>query len=438
LPRPAIFYANGKFRVTNIPSVGSYELTTGAGQSQGDYIKSSWAYGCMMIRSTALSQIPWRLVRDADDEVVENHPLVPFLDQFEAAPTDTDLCTFGAAYWLMDGSVLRRLPASSMGVEASTTGIIAFKQKVLGAGTNREIRYKPKEIMYFREFHPADDLGPGVAPIDVARPAIKAEYESSRYIQSFFENDAIPGLLLHTEQVVPQSEMTKLETWWKNKFGGAAKHHKVAFVDKGLEAQVLSSNLGEMALEEVRDQARRDICTAFRVPMVLVGDLDASNFATAHEARLSLFQETIVPRTSYFEQIINKTIVEPSDPTVRFEFATDELEILQEDENAKAERIKGLVDGGIISKETARAELGYKESDAPAEDDEAELERTVDDMPPPLRSWRRKAMNALKAGKPADVPFDTPDLSPALVGAIRARLGQARTPADVTAIFRQW
>jgi len=116
LPRPAIFYANGKFRVTNIPSVGSYELTTGAGTSPGDYIKSAWAYGCMMIRATALAQIPWRLVKVSDDTVVENPPLTPYLEQFEAAPTDTDLCCFGAAYWLMDGPVLRRLPAASMGV----------------------------------------------------------------------------------------------------------------------------------------------------------------------------------------------------------------------------------------------------------------------------------------------------------------------------------
>jgi len=167
--------------------------------------------------------------------------------------------------------------------------------------------------------------------------------------------------------------------------------------------------------------------------MVLVGDLDAANFATAHEARIGMIEETIIPRADAYADVINAELVREIDESVEFQFATDDLDILQEDENAKAERLKGLVDANIISKETARAELGYSEEDAPDEDEIPEEVLTT-----PFRAWRRKALNALRAGKPADVPFDTPDLSPALVGAIRARLGQARTPADVTAIFRQW
>jgi len=440
--RPSVLYANGKYRVVNIPSLGAYDLVTGQGYSgSGQYSKSPWAFACMNIRASSLGQIPWRIVKKDTDDVVEGHLLYDMLNAWadgrswaaELAASEFDLCLNGAAFWLKNGSELQRLNPNTITVNTSPRGVTGFTQRILTAGKQEERTFPREAVIYFREFHPTDDLGKGVPMAEVCKQAILAEYESARYIKSFFENDALPGLLIHTEQVVPQSEMTKLETWWKSKFGGASKHHQPAFVDKGLEAQVLSSNLGEMALEEVRDQARRDICTAFHVPMVLVGDLDAANFATAHEARIGMIEETIIPRADAYADVINAELVREIDESVEFQFATDDLDILQEDENAKAERLKGLVDANIISKETARAELGYSEEDAPDEDEIPEEVLTT-----PFRAWRRKALNALKAGKPADVPFDTPDLSPALVGAIRARLGQARTPADVTAIFRQW
>jgi hypothetical protein len=49
--------------------------------------------------------------------------------------------------------------------------------------------------------------------------------------------------------------------------------------------------------------------------------------------------------------------------------------------------------------------------------------------------WQRKAIKALKAGKSANVPFETDEIGAALSGAIRMRLEQATTPEDVRQIF---
>ena len=435
--KPSI-YSAGKMRVVNIPSLGSYDLVTGMGYSSGDYGKSAWAYACMTLRATALAQIPWYIKQN--ENILETHALTELLQTFgqeNIAATEIDMLLMGAAYWLKDVDRIVRLNPNTMEVQTSNRGVTGFKQTVQRDG-KQEVRYfSPDEIVYFREYHPTDDLGPGVAAIDVARPAIKAEYEAQRYVSAFFANDALPGLLLTTPQEVQQSELDKLREWWADKFQGASKHHKVAFVDRDLTAQVLTTDLSSMALVEVRDQARRDICTAFQVPMILVGSMDEATYANASEARQFMMEEVILPRADYFQDVINDQLVQPFDQNVTFEFEPDELEILQEDANAKATRMIQLLNANAIDLVYLRDELGIPQDAGPTpEEVQAEKEKEREQfMAGDAGKWQRKAIKALKAGKSADVPFETDELSPALQAAIRLRLGSAKTPEDVRQVF---
>ena len=419
-------------RVTNFPTAGAYELTRGLGYKSGDYGKSTWAYGCMQVRATNLARIPWRLKRG--DKVLQRHNLIRLLEEFgpemnwvdAILATEIDLLLMGAAYWLRDGSELRRLNPNTMKVKRSSSGIVGFTQTI----NNKETTFDRDEVAYYREFHPTDDLGPGVAPIDVARRDILTEYECSRYVDAFFKNDAIPGVLLSTEQVVPEKEMNKIKKWWNARFRGATKHHKVAFADRGLTAKILTSNLKEMALADVRDEARRNICAAFKVPMQLVGDLDVANYATAREARKSLYEDTLIPRAQYLASVINTELIQPLNPEIVFEFAPEELEIMQEDEDEKAARMVLLVKNKIITREKAADELGYALSDLPEEQPAPASEVNGD-----LRKWERKAMKSFKKGNSANVPFDTDEIPMEQQMAIRSLLENVAYVGEIEAVF---
>ena len=115
--------------------------------------------------------------------------------------TEIDMCTNGAAFWLKDRDRLARLNPITIEVVINNKGVTGFKQRIYCPAAQTIRTDVPRdEVVYFREYHPTDDLGKGTAKLDVAKNAILAEYEAQRYIKSFFENDATPGLLMHTEQ----------------------------------------------------------------------------------------------------------------------------------------------------------------------------------------------------------------------------------------------
>jgi len=144
--------------------------------------------------------------------------------------------------------------------------------------------------------------------------------------------------------------------------------------------------------------------------------------------------------------------VEVLEPDVKFEFATDEIPVLQEDKDKLATRLVALLDKQVITVEYMREQLGIPPDAGPSTDEikqeaekqmEAEAEAA---RPAALTKWKKKAVNCLKQGgykkdgvfvplPNANVPFETDELSPALQGALRARLGQARTLEEVDSIF---
>jgi len=416
---------------------GLYELTDGKRKGGGYYSKSSWANACMNIRGTELANLPWKITRN--DKVIEKHPLIDMLTKFgpesnyaEAIhATEIDLLLCGQAFWLRDVDILKRLNPTTIEVIKSKDGISEFKQTIEGEVVNR---FPREEVVYFREYHPDDDLGAGVAVTEVAKTDIDVENEASKYIDAFFKNDATPSLLLTTEQTVSTPEMNKVLLWWNTKFRGYRNAHKVAMADRGLKAQILSKSLKENAIIGVRDQARGGICVAYRVPSILVGNMQEATYANAQEARKFMIEDVTLPRSVYYQDTINQDLVQHVDEGVKFEFASEELHILQEDTNLKWDRLSEAERQGIVTREFVASEMGWPEPEE-KEPVPEQLEVSLTSEDETLRAWRRKANKSFKAGKGANVDFETDEIAESKQMAIRAKLSDSSALEDVKLAF---
>jgi len=415
---------------------GGYELVTGRRTDNKQYSRSAWAYACMDIRGTELSNLPWRLVSKRG-KVIEKHPIIDMLQTFgpesnwiEAiAASEVDLLMFGAAYWLKDVDILQRLNPQTIEVVSNNSGISYFKQTLDQAdGTTVRRNFSRDDVIYFREYNPDDQLNVGIPAMKIIQNAIDTEFAAIQHIEAHFKNGAIPGIVFETKKYIPQEEINRFIHWWNARFRGVKNRAKVAVVGDDMKANVIAANMQENAIVAIRDQARDDICVGMRVPKLLVGSLVDATYENLAESRKFLIEDVILPRAKYFAGIINQDFISQIDPNIVFEFAEDELQILQEDSSLKEARLGSMFDRGIINDEYYRLEMGIEESAAPIEEPEEDEQA--------LRSWEKKSMKALKRGDKADVEFESDTISEDKQRLLHLRLAQADTADAVRASFR--
>lgn len=320
------------------------------------YASIAWIYRCANLRANTMGGIPWEFVRKGSDNAVEDWPLAdmltPLLKEIEYG-----LCIWGASFTLKQSNRvllkgLQWLNPSTMQVKGDENGVQAFVQQV---GAVRK-EFMPKQIIYHRLFNPDDDIGPGTSPARVALQAAKIAWGGNTYVWKFFENGAVPAVLLTTDAPnVPTEEVERIKTTWERIFGGVKRAFKTAVLTNGLTPTVVGSPLKDVDMAGIMAQARTQVAVAFGIPETMLAD--AANYATAKEHRESFYYETIFPEADYIAQELNRQLLDAYDLEFRWKYS--DVETIQQDEGEKADWLAILVRERIITKDEAREQLGY-------------------------------------------------------------------------------
>ena len=184
--------------------------------------------------------------------------------------------------------------------------------------------------------------------------------------------------------------------------------------------------------------AKDNIAMAFGIKQTLL-DSEAANYATAQEDRLAFYEDTIKPRARLFEDALNEQLL--ARDGLRLEFRFNEMDIFQEDENARAELLNKLTTAGLPI-EVSLQLAGYKlteEQLSMLEEHQEQLDDRIDETPvdertTELRKWQKFAEKRVKEGKELR-EFETSIIEPSLHGAISGALEGAKTAEEVKHIF---
>jgi HK97 family phage portal protein len=380
-----------------------------------------WVYRCVQLRANTIAGLPWS-VRRGEEEVELWYELTPALRAIEFA-----LCLCGAAYALKlrRGKLVADLqplnPNTMVTLADSRQGITGFEQRVGG----QTQRFASEDIVFIRYLHPTDDLGPGISPAAVALAAARLAHYSNTFLAKFFENGAMPAVILTTEQPLAEADAERVRTWWQRAFGGVQRSWRTAILQKGLEPRVVGTSVRDLAVGPLLAEARQQIAVAFGIPQTLLED--AANFATAREHKLSFYYETIFPEARLIEAALNEQLF--AELGLEFTFQYGQVEAIQQDEAVKAQALMQLVGAGIITADEAREQMGF-EPRAPAPVPIATPSQPSAEEQPPvaarglgrdaiqeLARWRDKA-----ARRGWDVEFEIHSIPGWLAEAVRRRL----------------
>lgn len=403
------------------------------------YRASVWCYRCINLRADAAESVPWDVWRGDGGEtpLPRSHPVVRLLSEVNAElnwadlirATEADLNIFGRAYWLKrrlaSGRVgaLHRLNPATVRLEADRRGVRGVTQTLKG-----EPQFYPRgDVVYFHTYHPGDDLG-GLPPLQVALTAAGAGRSAGAFTAAFFENYAIPPLLMTSDRMITDTEMSRIKRWWDRWFRGAKNQHRVGILGDGLTPHVLGYPTKDLALADVLAETRREVCAAFGVPHAVAGAWEAVNYSTMQEQRKSFWQDTMIPRLDYVASVVEADLLSEYEPGLRWGWRYGEIEALAPDLEVEARRHAALVEAGIEDAASAAQALGVTPPAASPRRDALRED---------LAKWERKALNRVKAGRPASCAFESAAIPAAVAEQVEAALAGAASVEEVRAVFER-
>jgi HK97 family phage portal protein len=216
------------------------------------------------------------------------------------------------------------------------------------------------DFLYFKDFNPFDDLAEGISATEVALDDARLAGGVSKFLADFFRNDALPVTMVIMPEDTQDTERERVENWFKKRLRGLRNQiQRVIGVSGDIKIEKLTSELKSFDFDKVDIHTVSSISDAFELPQSLLRSTSGANRSISDNERRSFLQDTIIPRTNFYERILNPFLKEFGQ---RIEFAPQELGEMQENEKLRSTALKDMTDSGIPLL-AALDMLGYELSD---------------------------------------------------------------------------
>jgi HK97 family phage portal protein len=220
-----------------------------------------------------------------------------------------------------------------------------------------------RDVIQWKSRHPLDDwyglplLRPAAVRIDTAA-AMRT------FTQAFFNNAGIPAGLLALEKTVTPAEAQMIRDRARNDYGGRNAFNMMVLGGQGQVTYTpMGMPLGErgLVMPELDEILDAKIAMPTGVPLELIGarlGMIHGNRTTMKEARAGFIDETMVTIWRELAAVLTMALQPEYGDFDYLEFDLSTVKALQEDENAKSERVIRQLHAGAISVQEARIDLG--------------------------------------------------------------------------------
>jgi len=302
--RPALITRSIPVADASDPEPGLYSLLRA-------YEASVWVYACVTCIAANASRAVVRILRH-DDEVPADHPLRLLLNHPSEdhtfaelmEQTIADYLLAGVAYWRLDGGTP---PLSLVPLRPDRVSVIRGGYEYHENG--RTFRYPRARVLAFRAYSPVSDSF-GTSPVRPLLPILSTDLQVISYLRDFFRKGTLIRGYFYAGQELDEDALARLREEIMESYRGAESFFRPPVLSGGLEYRPLAPAPVDLAFQGWREELRKDILAAFRVPPILLG-LDTANFATAREQKATFWNETLMPLLKKFEARIQVGVVAP-------------------------------------------------------------------------------------------------------------------------------
>lgn len=256
----------------------------------------------------------------------------------------TDLIVEGNVFIHFDGTFLYHLPAINVDILTDTkTFIHGYRYRGL-------VEFKENEVFHFRDLNPKS-VYRGTSRLVAAEASMNVLYSMQQFQEQFFDNGAVFGLVLTTENTLSQVAKEKTISYWMQKYSAKSGGRKPIILDSGLKPNpIAQTSFNDMEFDQGIKTHSEKIMQTIGVPPILLAGGNNANIAP----NLRLFYlETVLPVVRKFGSSLERFFGYDIEPV------TTSVSALQPDVKDLATYHSTLVNAGIITPNEARQELRY-------------------------------------------------------------------------------
>ena len=350
------------------------------------YMKNSIVFRCVNEIAKGASAVPFMV--KSGDQVLESHPIISLLSRPNPLQSNSEFFNSVFGFLLLSGNAYILKVGSDLGAPKELHLLRPDRINIKGGSKPIPDRYEYvingrveatylvddttgfSEVKHIKLWNPLDDYY-GLSPMSAAALEVDQHNMAGKHNVNLLDNGARPsGAVVFKPQDdagyavnLTESQRQQLLTDLNNRFSGTANAGRPMLLEGDFDWKEMGLSPKDMDFLNLKHMAATDIAMCFGVPSQLVGVPDAQTYANVAEARLALYEETIIPHLRKIESDINEWLVPMFDQDIYFCFDIDGIPALAERKRKTYENITSAVREGIMTRNEAREEIGLSPVD---------------------------------------------------------------------------
>lgn len=265
----------------------------------------------------------------------------------------TDFLLEGNIFIYYDGAHLYHMPAVNMQIHPDPK---TFVNKYT---YNNTVNLAPNEIIHIKDLS-SGSIYRGSSRLSSADRNIKILYKMQTFQEQFFENGAIPGIVISTDNTLSQVAKDKTIAGWIRNYSPKNGARKPLLLDSGLKiSPIAATSFKEMDFDISIKTHDAKILNSLGIPPIL---MEGGNNANISPNLRLFYLETVIPIVTKYVSAMERYFGYDVEPV------TSSVSALQPEMKEQAAYFSTLVNGGILKPNEAREALRYEKDTDPESD----------------------------------------------------------------------
>ena len=351
------------------------------------YSENAIVYRCINEIANNASRVNINLFRG--DQEVDNHPLLDLL--YNPSPTQSQVEWFQGlySYLLISGNnymlsvggdntpptELYNLRPDRIQIRTGQRAMPQSYDYMIGGQIVESYEVDQatgnSKIKHIKMFNPLDDYY-GMSPIQASSVDIDQHNLANKHNVNLLQNGARPsGAVIFKPKdetggnvQLSDNQRSQLQSDINSRFAGTGNAGRPMLLEGDFDWKEMGLSPKDMDFIQLKNMSAKDIALVYGVPSQLIGIPDAQTYSNFAEAKLALYNETIIPLLDKIQGDLNEWLIPQfNDEALELRYDIDSIPAMAEQRRRVFESVTTGVKDGILTRNEAREQLGYEPID---------------------------------------------------------------------------